>query len=46
MTPEQEAINLLDRAVSALTVDRQTHAKLQQAVILLTKAIEPKKVKK
>lgn len=40
---KQEALQLLDSAVSSLQVNRQTHAKLQEAVRVLTDAIKTKK---
>lgn len=40
---EQQALSLLDQAVSQLAVDRQTHAKLQEAVRILVEAIKTSK---
>lgn len=40
MKPEQ-ALQLLDQAVSALQVNRDTHAKLQQAILALRAMIKP-----
>ncbi len=38
-----DALTLLDNAVAVLQVDRNTHAKLQQASIIIRKALESKK---
>ena len=39
---KEEALNLLDQAVSQLQTNRQTHIQLQQAVEILKEAIKPK----
>ena len=39
---KEEALNLLDQAVSQLQTNRQTHIQLQQAVEVLKEAIAPK----
>lgn len=41
MTP-QEALQLLDNVAAAVSVSRQDHARLQQAVTVLAEAIKPK----
>ena len=38
----EEAINILDRAVSTLQVDRNTHAKLQEAIMVLREKLKKK----
>jgi hypothetical protein len=45
MTP-QEALNILDQAVSQLQANRQIHVQLQQAIEVLREAIKPKEEKK
>lgn len=45
MTPEQ-ALQILDRAVSLLQLGREDHARLQQAVIVLEKEIDENDTKK
>ena len=44
MKPE-EALNLLDQAVSQLQTGREVHMKLQQAVQILRETIKPKEEK-
>lgn len=41
MNKEQEALNMLDQAVSQLQAPRDVHFKLQQAVKTLQDAIKP-----
>ena len=47
MSPN-DALNMLDQAVSALQANRQVHVQLQQAIEILREAIkeEPKEIKK
>lgn len=40
-----QALSTLDRAVSTIQADRQTHAVLQQAIEVLNEAIRPKTAK-
>ena len=42
MTPE-DALQLIDNALSQLQLNREGHVKIQQAVAVLKQAIEPKK---
>lgn len=41
---KQEAISLLDRAVSQLQANRQDHVLMQQAIQLISTLVEPKPV--
>ncbi len=45
MKKELEALALLNQAVSQLQVNRETHTRLQQAVMTLQEALKPKKEK-
>ena len=45
MTPK-EALELLDRAVATITTDRNTHAKLQEAIMVLNNLIKNKENEK
>ena len=44
MSPN-DALSLLDQAVSQLSANREVHVKLQQAVEVLKEAIRPKTAK-
>lgn len=44
MNPE-DALKLLDQAVSQLPANREVHVRLQQAIKILEEAIKPKKEK-
>lgn len=44
LTPE-EALNLVDQALSKITADRQTHAVLQESMQILSEAIKNTKKK-
>ncbi len=44
MTP-QEALTMMDNALAQLTVDRNTHARLQQAAQIIREALKPKEKK-
>lgn len=39
----EEAIQLVDSAVSQLQTNRETHVKLQQAIEVIKEAVKPKK---